>query len=211
MKPLPARLVFTLVLTVIALTAALARTTHAQNGDPAATPLRPGDRLVVKLWTDTSLADTLQIDQQVRVILPQLGALPLAGVPASNIADSVRSAYSRIFRPVAVDITPLRRVTVVGEVLKPNVYYLDMSSTVREAIALAGGITDIGINDPVFLIRDDSTYSVRDWDVRSDPFVVLQSDDIVAVHRESWLKRNIFSVISGVGIVASLMITIFHK
>ena len=201
-----------LCLSVIALTAVLAQFSHAQtHADPAATPLRPGDRLVLKLWADTSLADTLQIDQNVRVILPQLGVLPLAQVPAREIADSVRSAYSRIFRPVAVDVTPLRRVTVVGEVRKPNVYYLDMNSTVRDAIALSGGVTDIGIADPVYLVRDASTFAVRDWDTRRDPFTVLQSDDIVSVHRENWLKRNIFSVISGLGIVASLMITIYHK
>ncbi|OYV65388.1 MAG: hypothetical protein B7Z72_12320, partial [Gemmatimonadetes bacterium 21-71-4] len=189
---------------VLALAVLHAPPARAQTPDPAALPLHPGDRVLVRIFADTSLSDTLHVDHDGSVMLPRLGPLSLANVPASAVGDSVRKAYSTILRPVAVEVTPLRRVSVVGEVRKPDVLFLETRATVRDAISLAGGIDDIGQTDPVLLMRNGRDIPLDHWRSRGDPEVIVRSGDVVIVQREPWVKRNIFSIISGVGIVVSL-------
>ena len=197
-------------LALAVLRVAPARAQAADSG-PAALPLQPGDRVLVRIFADTSLSDTLHVDDDGSVMLPRLGPLSIAGVPAPAIGDSIRKAYSALLRPVSIEVTPLRRVSVVGEVRKPDVLFLETHGTVRDAISLAGGIDDIGQTDPVLLMRNGVEVRIDHWRRRGDDAVIVRSGDVVIVEREPWVKRNIFSIISGVGIVVSLMITIFHK
>ncbi|OYV74319.1 MAG: hypothetical protein B7Z72_00420 [Gemmatimonadetes bacterium 21-71-4] len=182
-----------------------------QGPEAASLPLRPGDRVLVKIWADTSLIDTLHVDDKGFVMLPRLGPLSVTGVTAPAIGDSVRKAYAAILRTVSVEVTPLRRVSVIGEVHHPDILYLETNATVRDAVAKAGGVDDIGQEDPIYLMRDSTTVALNRWRQRADDAAIVHSGDVILVRRESWVKRNIFSIISGVGIVTSLMITIFHK
>jgi polysaccharide export outer membrane protein len=190
---------------------------HPQASDPdsvrspANAPLHPGDRLLVKLWLDTTLTDTVRLDETTSAIIPRLGPLPLAGLPASEIADSVRRAYTRVIRTPSIEITPLRRVTVIGEVNKPATYFLETRATLREAVAMAGGMTPIAVVSHVTIVRDTLRIRVKDWARRGGPSTVLHSDDVVWVDREPWIEQNLFSVISGVGVVFSVLYTALHR
>ena len=183
----------------------------AQVRNPQILPLHPGDRVVLKIWADTAIVDSASVVDNGSIMLPRLGALSLAGVPAPAIGDSVRKAYATLLNPVSIEVIPLRRVSVVGEVHNPNVLYLDTRSTVRDAISRAGGVSDIGREDPIVLIRDGTQVKLDHWRTRADDDAIVRSGDVIIVQREPWIKRNVFSIVSGVGIVASLMITIFHK
>jgi hypothetical protein len=79
--------------------------------------------------------------------------------------------------------------------------------TVREAVALAGGVTDIGLQGHVTVIRDSARLVFDKWEQRRDKDVIIRSGDVVWVDREPWLKRNIFSVISGLGVLFSVIYT----
>lgn len=192
----------------LAFVALAATAASAQAADAADAPLVPGDRLVIKIWLDTTLVDTMRVDQAAMVTLPRIGALSLHQVPASRAADSVRSAYSRVTRTPAIEVTPLRRVTVGGEVNDPGVYFVETHTTLREAVAAAGGITDIGSTGYLVLMRGDQESNVRRWERRADADVVVQSGDVIWIRREPWLKRNVFSVISGAGVLISLILSL---
>ena len=196
---------------VLAVTIMAAASAFGQAPGPQALPLQPGDRVLLRIWADTTVMDSAVVGDNGSIMLPRLGPLSLTGVPAPAIGDSVRKAYSALLNPVSVEVTPLRRVSVVGEVRSPNVLYLDTYSTVRDAISRAGGIDDIGQVDPIVLMRDSGRVKLDHWRTRADDAAVIRSGDVIIVERDPWIKRNIFSVISGLGIVASLMITIFHK
>lgn len=200
-----------LALAVLAVTIMAPQAAFGQAGSSQSLPLQPGDRVLLKIWADTAVVDSATVVDNGSIMLPRLGPLPLAGVPAPAIGDSVRKAYSTLLNPVSIEVVPLRRVSVVGEVHNPNVLYLDTRSTVRDAIARAGGVADIGREDPIALIRDGTQMKLDHWRTRSDDPAIVRSGDVIIVQRESWAKRNIISIISGVGIVASLVITIFHK
>lgn len=196
---------------VLFLTAAQRSAAQQQSSDPANAPLRPGDRLLVKVWLDTTFADTVRIDETGAAILPRLGPLPLTGLSSSVVADSVRRAYTRVIRTPAIEVTPLRRVTVLGEVNKPATYYMETRATLREAVALAGGVTPIGSLGHIVVIRDSTRIVFEKWEQRGEAAAVLRSGDIVWLDREPWIKLNIFSVISGMGVLVSVLYTAFHR
>ena len=202
---------FRLALFVLTITVFASVTALAQAPTPQNLPLQPGDRIALKIWADSTLSDSLTVADNGSIMLPRLGPISIAGLPASAVGDSVRAAYATLLNPVSVQTIPLRRVSIAGEVHNPGVFYLETRTTVGEAIAHAGGIDDIGRENPIILMRDGTEVQLVNWRTRSDNLAVIRSGDAIIVQRESWAKRNVFSIISGVGIVASLMITIFHK
>lgn len=191
----------------IAAAATLSGISAAQASDPAAAPLRIGDRVLIRVWVDTTFSDSVRIDETGSVVLPRLGSLCVRDIPASTLADSVRRAYGRVIRADAIEVTPLRRVTVLGEVRKPGTYFVEPRSTVRDAIAAAGGMTDISAVGRVTVMRDSSRLAFKDWQRRADALVVVRSGDVMWVDREAWLKRNVFSVISGLGVLFTVAYT----
>ncbi len=171
-------------------------------------PLADGDRVLIKLWMDSVFADTARVSHSGTIILPRLGPLSIATVPASAVADSVRSAYARVFSPVAVEVTPLRRVTVVGDVRASAIYFIEPGGTLRDAIAMAGGILEIGRTGYLTVLRDSVSTRVRNWQTRMDSSAVLRSGDFVIVEREPWVKRNAFTLVSGVSVLLSVILTL---
>ena len=194
-------------LSVLAAAMALSSAAYPQASDPPNAPLRPGDRLLVKIWLDTTFADTVRIDETGAAMLPRLGPLHITDLAARLVADSVRRAYTRVTRTPAIEVTPLRRVTVLGEVKRPATYYMETQTTLREAVALAGGVTEIGALSRITVIRDATRTVVSQWEQRDDAVTIIRSGDLVLVDREPWLKRNIFSVISGLGVLFSVIYT----
>ena len=187
---------------------ALTSAAHPQASDPSNAPLRPGDRLLVKIWLDTAFADTVRIDETGAAMLPRLGPMRITDLSSNVVADSVRHAYTRVTRTPSIEVTPLRRVTVLGEVKRPATYFMETMSTVRDAVALAGGVGDIGIVSHITIIRDSTRFVVDKWERRNDSQTVIHSGDVLWIEREPWLKRNIFSVISGLGVLFSLVYTV---
>jgi polysaccharide export outer membrane protein len=170
--------------------------------------LRAGDRLLIKVWVDTVFADSVRIDGAGVAILPRVGAISVAGVRSDAIADSVRRVYARFIRTAAVEVTPLRRITVLGEVKRPATYYVETASTLRDAVAIAGGISDIGATGHAIVYREPGDrIRFEQWEQRRDSAAVVHSGDVVWIDREPWLKRNIFSLVSGLGLVLSLLYT----
>src|SRR5687768_1771020 len=147
-------------------------------------PLREGDRILVKLWMDTVFADSARVQDRGIVILPRVGPVSILNVPATHLADSVRNAYALVFRALTVEVTPLRKVTIVGEVRRPAIYYLEPQTTMREAIAMAGGVTEIGKFKRLTLIRDSAQIRIKDWQQKGDDESFIRSGDIVIAERE---------------------------
>jgi protein involved in polysaccharide export with SLBB domain len=179
--------------------------------DPQRTPLAPGDKLLLKIWLDSSYVDSVRIDQSSSVVLPRVGVVSLKGVPIESIADSVRSAYKAVLRTKSIEVTPLRRVGVVGDVRKPDVYYVDVTTNLRDAIALAGGVAEIGRPDFVSVIRNGQRTKVTDWENAASEWAPLISGDEIIVSRQSFLERNAIAVITAVSVLASIIFTIVHK
>jgi len=181
------------------------------RAEPQKAPLAPGDKLLLKVWLDSSYVDSVRVDLSSSVVLPRVGVVSLAGVPAEAIADSVRSAFRSVLRTRSIEVTPLRRVGVLGDVRKPDVYYIDMTTNLRDAIALAGGVAEIGRPDDVSLVRNGQRTKVKDWESSGSVWAPLLSGDEILVARQSFFERNAIAVITGISVLASIIFTISRK
>jgi protein involved in polysaccharide export with SLBB domain len=78
----------------------------------------------------------------------------------------------------------------------------------RDAIAAAGGVPESGKSREVMLIRHDSVERILDWRTTASGDRELQSGDQIVVPRESWYRRNALPLVSAVGVLASVLITL---
>jgi protein involved in polysaccharide export with SLBB domain len=194
-------------LSALAFTALLAPPVALRAQQPTPAVLGPGDRLLVKLWVDSAFADTVRLSPAGRAILPRLGSVALAGVPLTAVGDSVRRAYTGVLANPVVEVTPLIRVTAVGELRSPNVYFVEPGTSIRDVIARAGGVAPEGRRDGVMLVRGGTERRLPDWATDDGSRTPLVSGDVVYVVRESWVRRNTLSLLSTATVVASLIIS----
>ena len=86
--------------------------------------------------------------------------------------------------------------TVNGAVMRPDVYYMDVSARLRDAVARAGGISEVGKRKKVFVIRDGVQHNVSNWETDTSDASMLLSGDQVLIGRRNWLDLNIIPVVS---------------
>ena len=107
-----------------------------------------GDGLIINLWGGVSQSFSRTIDREGKIVLPEAGAIVVAGLSLERAQALVQGALSQQFRDakVAVTISRLRtvRVYVVGDVQRPGAYDISSLSTPLNALYAAGGPTTIG-------------------------------------------------------------------
>lgn len=177
----------------------------------AASRPEPGDRVWLHVWKEPKMSDTIQVDENGQVQFPKIGLIDASTMTIGAFRDTVRSRFGEYLRDSPVDIVVLRRIAVNGEVNKPDVYYMDVSMTLRDAIARAGGITENGNPKKVSIVRGAQKIPVRDWQENQSTLTDLQSGDQVVVGRKAWLSINALAAISVSTVVASLVISLAHR
>ena len=177
----------------------------------AATALiRPGDRIAMRVWRESTMTETLTVNQNGNVVLPMLGVYSAASQSVGSLPDSLRLRYAEYLRNPAIDITVLRRIGVLGEVTKPDLYWVDVTTTLPDVIARAGGVTEIGNPDDVRVVRDGKEIRIH-RSAHGDTYVGdLLSGDQIVVRRTSWLSRNALAVVSAAGVLTSIFVVIFR-
>ncbi len=195
-------------------------TGSAQSGAPvssmaplttaAAATAQPGDRISISVWGEPELAGTFPVTEDGNVVLPKLGVVRATNRSVAQLQDSVRRAYAALIR-APVEIEVLRRISVQGEVNKPDLYMVDLTMTLRDVIAKAGGLTGAGHPGKVYILRGDST--IRVGEGRPGIFMAteLRSGDQIVVGPRSWIARNSLALTGTafglVGIIISIINT----
>lgn len=170
--------------------------------------LEPGDRIVVNVRRELLLSDTVTVNPRGEIVLARIGILPVATLTLAAFEDTLRARYAKFLRNPAVDLLVLRRIAVNGEVGKPDIYYVDVSMTLRDVIALAGGITDIGSDKRVWLVRRGVRTEKPDWQSDYSLASDLSSGDQIVVGKLPWLVRNAFSTVSSLAVLVSVFLSL---
>lgn len=176
--------------------------------DPTAR-VRPGDRIALKVFEEEEMSDTFSVAGNGEAILPKLGAVPVAGADIVQLQDSLRSAYARYLRNPAVEVTVLRRVGIHGEVNEPGLYLVDLTMTLRDLVAEAGGITEAGDAKKIYIDRGDQRLRFA-GDGAIIPAAELRSGDQVTVGLKPWIQRNSLAFASTAAVVVSLVVPILR-
>ncbi|HET6252739.1 MAG TPA: polysaccharide biosynthesis/export family protein [Puia sp.] len=129
------------------------------------------------------------VDPDGNITLPMLGKIPVAGLTTTEAEDTIRGVTKQYLKDATVKVRLLSyKVTVLGEVKLPGVYYnYNSYITVLDAISLAQGTTDYAKLADVLILRPTTggtrTYSIN-LNSRSavqSPAWYLQPDDVVVL------------------------------
>lgn len=178
--------------------------------DPPGFTLQPGDVVRMRIWREEDLSGDFGVDEGGRVVLPKIGPVTVVGLSADSIDRMLVNTYAEYLRNPAIEVTLLRRINIMGAVQKPGVYPVDLTMTVADALALAGGASPNGKIDEAVLVRDgerlafDLTKSTR---IAETP---LQSGDQLFVPERGWLSRNGWVVGAALTATTSVLIALMR-
>lgn len=170
--------------------------------------LRPGDSLRVRVWREPDLSGDFMVDEHGDLTLPRLGRQNVLNVPIDSIRARVQRAYAEFVREANVEITPLYRVRVAGAVRNPGLFTVNPTMSVGDVIGLAGGVSSVGKNDRVDLIRNGRRLPVSISDRVAE--LTMRSGDELFVPERRQIGRPVGLVLGAISTFASLY-WVFHR
>ena len=166
----------------------------------------PRDLLEIKVFEVDELSAKARVNRRGFVTLPLIGSVKVAGRNITEVEQIIAKRLSEDFLQdphVAVFIEEYasQKLTVEGYVKSPGVFPMEGRTTLLQAIAMAGGVTDIADTDQIFVFRDPygnhrsvlefNLNEIQDGKVR-DP--LLRGTDIIVV--DSSTSRRLIKDVS---------------
>ncbi len=120
--------------------------------------LGPEDVIDVFVWKEPDLSTSVVIRPDGKISLPLANELEASGKTAAElqleITERLRIYISEPIVNVMVKQINSLKISVLGEVRKPDVYRIKNRITVLDAIAMAGGFTDLARPNRVIVLRN---------------------------------------------------------
>lgn len=135
------------------------------NANVATTPgrdyrLGAEDVIEVFVWKEPDLSSTVVVRPDGKVSLPLAGELEVSGKTATQIQRDVADRLQRYVSQPIVNVMVKQinslKISVLGEVRKPDVYRIKNRVTVLDAMAMAGGFTDLARPTRVVVLRNSA-------------------------------------------------------
>ena len=106
-------------------------------------PFRPGDAISISTFPDTSsfLNSVFPIDDYGYIELLLLGKVRITQMTVAELQNYLKNQFKAYLRYPNVLVKPLIRVSIMGGVPKPGLYYVDEKSSLWEVVRIAGGTT----------------------------------------------------------------------
>ena len=123
----------------------LAMSAHPANAQEYV--LGAGDLLKITVYENDDLTTNTRVNGDGMVNVPLVGNMKVGGMSVSDAEKKISKAlgHGYIVDPhVSIFVVEYKskKVTILGEVMKPGLYELDGNSTLLEIISKAGGLTE---------------------------------------------------------------------
>jgi SLBB domain-containing protein len=171
-----------------------------------------GDRVFVGMVSDVMHRDTLIVRTGRILELPGKITVPLAGVLRSELKDRVTTEVMKYVRAREIEVTPLTRLGVLGEVAHPGYFAFASDTPLSDAIMGAGGPTPIANVEQSVIRRGTVVFRSADETRRAiasgltlDQFGINAGDELVIGRQRDFSSAT---VLGFVGAAASLL-TVF--
>jgi protein involved in polysaccharide export with SLBB domain len=123
---------------------------HAQNSsitqaiaqnDGEQYPFKPGDGLNISTLPDTTsiIHRVFSIDDQGYVDFPIVGRVKVSEMKKGELIKFLNTNFRLYIRSEHISVTPMARVSILGGVFRPGLYYVDYHSTLWDVVKTAGG------------------------------------------------------------------------
>jgi polysaccharide biosynthesis/export protein len=201
-----------LVLLIAALALATPAPLVGQNGESVTTAalIQPGDSVSITVWRNAELSGVFLVGTGGAIEHPLYRDVQLGGL-ALDVAEERLGAYlSRYTETPQFVLAPRFRVLVSGQVIRPGLYSFGPEFTIAQAIATAGGATEIGRTDRAVLIRNGERHviQIRGADAEGLNLTVRSGDQLSIERRRNVLREYVIPGMSVMNGVLSL-VTIF--
>lgn len=127
----------------------------------------PDDELRVRIWGQINFSGNLRVDRSGNIYLPQIGTIPVAGLPFSALDQHLRAAVAKLYRnfDLSVDMGQIRsiQVYVSGQARRPGAYTISSLSSLVDALFATGGPSPQGSLRHILLRRAGKT--ITDFDL----------------------------------------------
>jgi polysaccharide biosynthesis/export protein len=188
-------------LLIVPLWSASAQRPRALN-DPI---VRPGDVLRISVWRHPELSGEFAVAPDSTLVHPLYQVAKVGGASLGVVKERLRGFVTTYEQDVQLVIEPLFPVTVEGEVRQPNLYRLPQGTTIAQAIAQAGGPTELGRLDKVRVLRRDSmmVINLASGYSRYEAISIASGDQVLVARRPSFnLVRDV--LVPGTSLTAAV-------
>jgi polysaccharide export outer membrane protein len=121
--------------------------------------IAPGDQIMVRVYNQDTLTTKVRVRADGKITVPLLNDVQASGNTLAGLADLIQVRLKDFIKTPLVTVSleepRLFEIYVVGEVARTGRYALDPNSTVLQAIAAAGGLTELAGRDRIYVVRQD--------------------------------------------------------
>jgi polysaccharide export outer membrane protein len=152
------------------------------------------DVLAINVWKEPDISRSVPVRSDGKISLPLVGELQASGQTPQQLEQEItKRLQSYISEPevtVIVTDSKSQKVNIMGMVARPGAYLLTSSTTVLDAVAMAGGFKDFAKQKSIYVLRQapDGTqqripFNYKDVIKGKNPEqnIRLQSGDTVVV------------------------------
>ncbi len=169
----------------------------------------PRDVLEIQVYQVAELSGAHEVGDNGLITLPLIGAVQAGGSTVLDIQNDVRTRLGQDYLQnpqvtVTVKTYNSQRVTIDGAVEKPGVIPLTGQMTLLQAVATAGGLTEMASSELVVFRQIDGNKTMASFDLDAvrtgraqDP--VLQSGDVV-IAGSSQFKEALANISPVIGV-----------
>jgi len=115
------------------------------------------DTLSINVWKEPDVSRSIPVRSDGKISLPLVGELQAAGQTPRQLEQEItKRLLNYISEPeVTVIVTESRsqKVNILGMVARPGTYLLSGSTTILDAIAMAGGFKDFAKKKSIYVLR----------------------------------------------------------
>lgn len=116
------------------------------------------DVLAINVWNEPDLKQAVPVRPDGKISLPLIGDIQAAGRTPSQLREEIAAKLQTyITHPdvtVIVQQIKSKKFNILGRVMKPGAYPLSTTTTVLDAIALAGGFQDFAKQKDIYILRE---------------------------------------------------------
>ncbi len=115
------------------------------------------DVLAINVWKEPDISRSVPVRSDGKISLPLVGELQASGQTPRQLEQEItKRLQSYISEPevtVIVTDSKSQKVNILGMVARPGEYLLTSSTTVLDAVAMAGGFKDFAKQKSIYVLR----------------------------------------------------------
>lgn len=122
--------------------------------------IAPGDVISVRIWGQEAMSARNRVRSDGKISLPFLNDVEVAGVSPPVLSKRLQTRLKEFLNNPIVTVSLEERkplsVPILGEVSRKGTYDLEPGAGILQALAAAGGLTDVASSDRIFVIRSNT-------------------------------------------------------